>query len=248
MTEQTSGSPESLDSAAPIVAEGSRHGRRRAASDGADSAASERGVRNPKVLMLALGGVAILGVAGWAFVLPMLTGSSSTTAADARIVHHVRTPRVGLPAQTVKAAAKPVAKPLLIAQDFEGVIGRDPFKPLVVQLPPAAAVAGIGVPTAGTGPAPSSGGGSSGTGGSGSSGPPPQAAPTKVVLLSVYRTSAGVPHARISVNGTVNDVLVDGKFGSFFQLNDIINNYAVIQFGDATQVDLYPNEPRYFQN
>lgn len=213
---------------APQAAESATGRRRRPPFSAADTTGGAGGMRNPKVLLLALGGVAILGVAGWALVLPALTGSSTSTAATAPVIHHVFSPTRTLKTTPVTTKAKVVAPPLLLAADFAGVIGRDPFKPLVVDLPAPVATPAAAAPVTGSAAAPSS--------------------TIKVVLQSIDATSKGGPYAHFLVNGAVNVVVIGDKFATDFQVNDIASNFAMIQFGDASPVSIQLGATYYFVN
>lgn len=91
-----------------------------------------------KLLLLIGAGVVIAALLGYFLVMPLLGGGSPTPSA---LVPRVSRPR---PVPTASAPPRP------IPQTFAGVIGRDPFKPLVS--PPVVAAAGSGTTsTPGTG-------------------------------------------------------------------------------------------------
>ena len=86
-----------------------------------------------KLLLLIGAGVVIAALLGYFLVMPLLGGDSPTPSA---LVPPVSRPR---PVPTASAPPRP------IPQTFAGVIGRDPFKPLVS--PPVVAAPGSGTTT-----------------------------------------------------------------------------------------------------
>ena len=179
----------------------------------APAAPAEEAVSGGNRRTLLLAGAAVLVVLLAAGYFLFLKGGSSDEAAGPVVQHRV-SGAAAAAAKAKAAAAKPAPVKQTIPQTFNGSVGRDPFKPLVEEPPPAPVAA---VPVGTTGSTPNS------------TASAPASQP--VALQKVYK-QGGKSYAQLTVNGAVYAPAVGQSFAQTFQLLSINGSTATLVQGD----------------
>lgn len=193
-----------------------------------EESTADKDQRRKVLALVGAAAVAVVAIAGY-FV--MKGGSSDQTAAALPPVHHH--PVAAAPAQPKFDKTFPN-----LPDVFKDVVGRDPFKPLVVDKPAAPAAQAPAPTTVVAGSAPT-------TVNTGSTASTPAAQPDWISLES----QNGLKSATFLVHSTdgkatgYTDVAApaDGKttaFGGYFALISLQDGFAVVQMGDGKPFNL----------
>ena len=181
-----------------------------AASDLPAEPEAEAGSRRLLLALAGVGGAAVLGVGAYFLVF---AGGDSPEQFVAPVTHHA----AAAPAPT----ATPTPAPELKISDAN--FGKDPFKPLVVELPPAAAAPTTAPTTGGS----ATGGATVGT--TGTSAP----APSTSHVFQVVSTAPDNSTVTVKVDGVTYKNLRAGKvFATYFKVLLIGGSVNSFQFGD----------------
>lgn len=177
-----------------------------AASDLPAEPEAEAGSRKLLLALAGVGAAAVLGVGAYFLVF---AGGDSTEQFVAPVTHHAAAPA---------PTATPTPAPELKISDAN--FGKDPFKPLVVELPPAAAAPA---------PAPTTAGGSATGATTGTAAP----APSTSHVFQVVSVAPDNSTVTVKVDGVTYRYLRAGRvFATYFKVLLIGGSVNSFQFGD----------------